>query len=103
MVPPNSGVPSVPGLNERIVVRLAIIGVLAATLGLAGCGRKGPLELPPSAAASQPGAAGKAAQKAKAVSATEDDDDAEAAGFKGKGQKKQRGPKKPFILDPLID
>ncbi len=76
-----------PGLNERIVVRLAIIGVLAATLGLAGCGREGPLELPPSAAASQPGAAGRAAQKAKAVSAAEDDDDAEAAGFKRRGRR----------------
>lgn len=95
-----------PRLNDRVIVRLAIIGVLAATLGLAGCGRKGPLELPPSAAASQPDAAAKSAQRAAAASAAaanEDDDlTDDAAGFSRK-QKKQRGPKKPFFLDPLID
>jgi predicted small lipoprotein YifL len=31
--------------------RLALIGVLAAALGLAACGRKGPLDLPPAASA----------------------------------------------------
>jgi len=31
--------------------RLALIGALAAALGLTGCGRKGPLDPPPSASA----------------------------------------------------
>ena len=39
---------------SRPFLRLAVIGALAAALGLAGCGRKGPLDPPPSAAA--PGA-----------------------------------------------
>jgi predicted small lipoprotein YifL len=32
------------------LVRLAAVGVLAAALGLSACGRKGPLDPPPSAA-----------------------------------------------------
>jgi predicted small lipoprotein YifL len=52
-------------------VRFAVLGVLVAALGLAGCGRKGGLDAPPMAAAgdlqasgqpapgSTPGAAGK--------------------------------------------
>jgi predicted small lipoprotein YifL len=39
---------------SRPFFRLAVIGALAAALGLAGCGRKGPLDPPPAAAA--PGA-----------------------------------------------
>ena len=38
----------------RFLPRLALIGPLAAALALAGCGRKGPLEAPPSAAIAQP-------------------------------------------------
>jgi len=34
---------------DRALVRLALIGVLAAALGLAGCGRKGALDPPPGA------------------------------------------------------
>ena len=34
---------------ERPIFRLALIGALAASLGLAACGRKGPLDPPPSA------------------------------------------------------
>jgi predicted small lipoprotein YifL len=33
---------------------IAVIGALAAALALTGCGRKGPLDLPPGAASSQP-------------------------------------------------
>jgi predicted small lipoprotein YifL len=36
---------------SRPFLRLAVIGALAAALGLAGCGRKGPLDPPPAAAA----------------------------------------------------
>jgi predicted small lipoprotein YifL len=45
--------------RDRTLPRLALIGVLVAALGLAACGRKGPLDLPPSA-----GLAGDAAQTA---------------------------------------
>ena len=36
-------------LSERTFLRLVLIGALAATLGLAACGRKGPLDPPPAA------------------------------------------------------
>lgn len=35
--------------SDRLFFRLAVIGALALTLGLAACGRKGPLDPPPSA------------------------------------------------------
>jgi len=34
---------------DRPIVRLAVLAALAAALGLAGCGRKGPLDPPPAA------------------------------------------------------
>lgn len=46
---------SVPSLN-RPFLRLALIGALAATLGLAACGRKGPLDPPPSSSLDNGGA-----------------------------------------------
>jgi predicted small lipoprotein YifL len=36
-------------LLDRPFLRLALIGALAASLGLAACGRKGPLDPPPGA------------------------------------------------------
>ena len=39
---------------ERYGVRLAAFAALGAALALGGCGRKGPLDPPPSAAISQP-------------------------------------------------
>ncbi|MGI8527535.1 MAG: LPS translocon maturation chaperone LptM [Pseudolabrys sp.] len=38
-------------IGKGTFLRLALIGALASALGLAGCGRKGALDLPPSAAA----------------------------------------------------
>lgn len=37
---------------DRPVVRLALLAALAGALGLAGCGRKGPLDPPPAASLS---------------------------------------------------
>ena len=37
--------------TERAFLRLALTGALVASLGLAACGRKGPLDPPPSASA----------------------------------------------------
>lgn len=38
-----------PSFCASPFLRLALIGTLAVTLGLAGCGRKGPLDPPPGA------------------------------------------------------
>ena len=38
-----------PSFRASPFIRLATIGVLVAALGLAGCGRKGPLDPPPGA------------------------------------------------------
>ncbi len=35
--------------RDRPLLRLAVIGILVAALGLAGCGREGPLDPPPGA------------------------------------------------------
>jgi predicted small lipoprotein YifL len=40
---------SVLSRNFRLFLRLALIGALAASFALAACGRKGPLDPPPSA------------------------------------------------------
>lgn len=40
-----------PSMSSRPFLRLAVIGALAAALGLAACGRKGPLDPPPAASA----------------------------------------------------
>jgi len=42
-------------LSDRRLVRIAAIGALVAALGLAGCGRKGGLDLPPGASLADPG------------------------------------------------
>jgi len=41
----------------RLIARLAVFGALAAALTVAGCGRKGPLDAPPSAAIDAPASA----------------------------------------------
>ena len=40
--------------SDRHLARLALVVACIAATGLAGCGRKGPLEAPPSASLSQP-------------------------------------------------
>jgi predicted small lipoprotein YifL len=50
-----SGDHRLPLFRDRPFTRLALIGVALASLTLAGCGRKGPLDPPPGASmASQP-------------------------------------------------
>ncbi|HWV97860.1 MAG TPA: lipoprotein [Xanthobacteraceae bacterium] len=75
--------------------RWAVILLTAATLALAGCGRKGPLDLPPSAPA-QPGVTEDAAPAEQGTlfnPSPEQNREPAAA----------RGRKRSFVLDPLLD
>lgn len=77
----------------------ALIVLGAAALALGGCGRKGPLDLPPTAS-SQPAAAVQsdpAADQASKPSLFDPSYGANAPPTAG------RGPKKPFVLDPLLN
>jgi predicted small lipoprotein YifL len=77
----------------------ALIALGAAALALGGCGRKGPLDLPPTAS-SQPVAAVQndpAADQASKPSVFNPSYGADAPPTAG------RGPKRPFLLDPLLN
>jgi predicted small lipoprotein YifL len=77
----------------------ALVLLGAALLAVGGCGRKGPLELPPTAS-SQPGAAvqGNAdTDQASKPSVFDPSYGANAPPTAG------RGPKRPFALDPLLN
>jgi predicted small lipoprotein YifL len=76
--------------SNRALARMAVVGALIAALGLAACGRKGGLDLPPSAVASEPTAAGEPKQ-------------GPAIGPDGKPIAPRTGPKTPTILDWLLE
>jgi predicted small lipoprotein YifL len=84
--------------------RWAFVVLAAATLALAGCGRKGPLDLPPTSSSQVPNS-----QSSAAVSSdTETAEAAKPSVFNpGYGSDAApvagRGPKRPFILDPLLN
>jgi predicted small lipoprotein YifL len=67
---------------------MAVVGALIAALGLAGCGRKSGLDLPPSAAVSEPVTA---------------DPKQAYVGPDGKPVAPRGGPNKPTILDWLVE
>ncbi|NVN88129.1 MAG: lipoprotein [Rhodopseudomonas sp.] len=75
--------------------RWAILVVVAASLALAGCGRKSGLDLPP-------GAAGAATPTAEAEPAAKGDVFDPSYGINAP-PKAEKGRKKSFILDPLLD
>ena len=87
-------------LSNPVSTRWALLVLTAATLALAGCGRKGPLDLPPTAS-----------DQARASAAA--DNDAQGAATKGslfdpsygmnRDPQAAKGTKKSFILDPLLD
>jgi predicted small lipoprotein YifL len=73
----------------------AIIVLGAAALALGGCGRKGALDLPPTATA-QPAAASEPEQTSK-PSVFDPSYGADGAPVASKGRKR------PFVLDPLLN
>jgi predicted small lipoprotein YifL len=74
--------------SNRALARMAVICALIAALGLAGCGRKSGLDLPPSAAVSDPAA---------------DPKQAGYVGPDGKPAAPKGGPNRPTILDWLVE
>jgi len=86
--------------NDRPKYRgWALVLLSTAVLALGGCGRKGPLELPPTAS-SQPAAAvqsNREADQASKPSVFDPSYGANAPPTAG------RGPKRPFVLDPLLN
>jgi predicted small lipoprotein YifL len=83
--------------------RWAIILLAASVLALTGCGRKGPLDLPPTGSQSQPSETQSSVaptdtqtQQGATPSVFNSTYDTDAAPVAGKG------PKKSFILDPIL-
>jgi predicted small lipoprotein YifL len=86
--------------DRRHYRRWALIIVGTAALALAGCGRKGPLDLPPTASSQAPAAAVQndpAAEQASKPSVFNSSYGADAPPTAAKG------PKRPFVLDPLLN
>jgi len=82
--------------SNRALARVAVVGALIAALGLAGCGRKSGLDLPPSAAVSDPSVAG----DPKPAS---DPKQASVIGPDGKPVAPKTGPNRPTVLDWLLE
>jgi predicted small lipoprotein YifL len=99
MVPPIGEI-AVNSTSSSVSARWALVFLAAATLVLAGCGRKGGLDLPPTAS-----------EQSRAAAAAEDHDrDAAAKGNlfdpsygMNSDPAASKGTKKSFILDPLLD
>jgi predicted small lipoprotein YifL len=99
MVPPNLGIVAVNRTSSPVSAGWTLVALAAVTLALAGCGRKGPLDPPPSAAG-QP-------------IVQQGDTDEERAASKGtvfdpsyganELPKTPKGTKRSFILDPLLN
>jgi predicted small lipoprotein YifL len=75
-------------IQSSNLARMAVISALVAALGLAGCGRKSGLDLPPAAAVSDPAAA---PQQDAYV------------GPDGKPAAPKSGPNRPTVLDWLVE
>ena len=78
--------------SNGALARMAIIGAIVAALALTGCGRKGPLDLPPSAATSEP-----------VVGVAGEPKPGTGIGPDGKPVAPRTGPNRPTILDWLVE
>lgn len=96
MVAPHLGIFTVSRTSSSVSSRWAVILLTAATLALAGCGRKGGLDLPPNAP-TQPTAAAQEETPAASGSLFDPSYGTNRDPVAAKGQKKS------FILDPLLD
>jgi predicted small lipoprotein YifL len=91
-------------IRDRRFLRLALIGALTASLGLAACGRKGPLDLPPGgslAGDSQASASAASSPLASPIGGQVKDNNP-GVGPDGKPQA-PKGPDKRIPLDVLLN
>ncbi len=90
--------------SHSLLARLALIGVFAAALGLAGCGRKGPLDPPPGASLAgvvQPNVPNLISNKGGSVGSAAD---ANNPGVDENGRARApKGPNKRIPLDNLLN
>lgn len=83
--------------------RFSVAAAFVAALALAGCGRAGPLEPPPGPAAPTPTASSHLRSPDGSPAPGSPEDTAAKTGFDSEGNPVAApGPKKPFILDPLL-
>jgi predicted small lipoprotein YifL len=83
--------------------RWAIILVGTAALLLSGCGRKGPLDLPPTASGQQPAATAAVQPDPTAPPQTSSANLFDPNNGAGTLPTAGKGPKRPFALDPLLN
>ena len=83
-------------ISNPLSSRWTVVLLAAAALALAGCGRKGPLDLPPSASPEAVAAAQANADHEPAPRPSLFDPNPDAAPTAPKGNKR------PFVLDPLL-
>ena len=83
-------------ISTHLSSRWSVVLLLAATLALAGCGRKGPLELPPTASPESVAAAQANADHEPAPKPSLFDPNPEPSPAAPKVAKR------PFLLDPLL-
>ena len=91
--------------SQSTFARLALIGVLAAALGLAACGRKGPLDPPPGASLEgepQPNAPGLISSKGVRPIGSDDNPDNPGVDENGKPLA-PKGPVKRIPLDNILN
>jgi predicted small lipoprotein YifL len=99
MVPPNLGIVAVNRTSGPVSAGWTLVAITAIALALAGCGRKGPLDLPPSAAGQPVVEQGDTGDERAASKGTVFDPSYGANEL----PKTPKGNKRPFILDPLLN
>ena len=105
MVSFTQGVPILNRFCDRPILRLALIGVAVASLCLAACGRKGPLDPPPAASVTGEPQASTPASSSNLMTlpiGSQAKSDNPGVGPDGKPQA-PKGPDKSIFLDNLLN
>jgi predicted small lipoprotein YifL len=89
--------------DDRPNFRWALILLGAAAVALSACGRKGPLDLPPTASSQQPVAAAAVQPDPNAPPQATNPNLFDPNNGAGTLPTAGRGPKRPFALDPLLN